>query len=150
MSRHKRHWALRAFRALLFLFALMAVVLSLITLMPWKKWASELMISLLHEQGVENAQLEVEHISFDRMKIANITLGTTSYLSLQDLEIHYRPEDLLKGHLKNLTIEKLRIEVIQTQTGWRIKGLNRLIPVQSEDQTVSFSSVITQIMQDLP
>lgn len=96
------------------------------SLLPW----------VLEQADFENVDIQVSKVSWYQLILDKISFSSPQKesnfdaLSLQNLEIHYSPFQILSGKINNIRIEKLSVSVPEQQ---RVKQQNTFI--KAEDKT---------------
>lgn len=94
------------------------------TFCPWKILLESKIKTILQEQGFTNAQLTLSDIDFHTLTVRNIEWGDGPTLqALTQLTLDYSIWDLLTGHLKNLSVTNLKVNVKQVDNSWIFAGL---------------------------
>jgi len=129
-----RHRIGSAFAAVLILLA------GLVVFYPWRSFFEGRLKSLLEGQGLRNVQLTLSDIGLRTLTIQNLDWGDEterrSSPVLSQLVLDYSLRDLLSGHMKNLSISGVALEVQKEGGVWALQG--GLAPISKGTKGASF------------
>ena len=103
----------------LILFALLAIAAVVV---PWKFIAQDKIKMLLAENGFAEAKLTLSHIGIDNMQIEKLSLAKDAPALFDKLTLHFSPNDLISGHIRELNFTGLNLDLQQTAAGWLVNG----------------------------
>lgn len=116
----------KRYKILLLILTLGGLALTLAALvLPWKIYAAQRLQTMLEARGFENVTLTLGDVGLRHATLHDVTVGTSTPLTLQKLTIAYTPRDLWQGRLQSLTADNLSLTARQTETGWQLEGLKR-------------------------
>jgi hypothetical protein len=125
----------RPFLKLLALVVALGVLAAM--LVPWKSWIEQRLMSAFAAKGLENPRLSLAHLGFKTIALKDISIGSASPLTLQNLTVGYSPIELWHGDVRALTVSGLALQATQTDNGWTIVGLENLFKNSTDKAAVA-------------
>ncbi len=108
------------------LFVCAACGFLLFALIPWTKILEGRVISMLQSKGLQNIALRLDHVGLHQAVLKDVVIGTDDPLLLKSLTLDYSAKELLTGTLQTLKLSGLDLALVQTETGWRLSGIEGL------------------------
>jgi hypothetical protein len=96
--------------------------------LPWKTWLEIKLTSMLQAQGFSNAHLTVSSLGLNGIELSDVLLGGNPPLILKQVTVGYSLPELLSGHLRDVNLNGLTLEILQTQDKWNVSGLQSTKP----------------------
>lgn len=136
-------------RLLLWLLLIIALsVTAAIFLVPWNSVLENRLTAFLRSQGMENVTFTLENVGFYEATLNNVAIGADNPLRLQSIKLQYTPQELAEGNFRDLSLTGLDLQLLQTEEGWKIAGLEGF-PTSAKDEVPSSIS-ISDIVDILP
>ncbi len=89
---------------------------------PWNRLAQEHIQMLLAHYGFAQASLNLSHVGLRHAQVETLRLTSNAPALFDTLTLHYSPMDLISGHVRDLIVSGLRLELQQTPSGWLVNG----------------------------
>ncbi|MDD5586838.1 MAG: YdbH domain-containing protein [Alphaproteobacteria bacterium] len=100
----------------------LAAMLALAFFYPWKGWLENRLKAALEEQGFQNVQLTLSGASLTGLSLKDVTAGKAPPLTLKNVTLNYSLPELLTGHVRDLSLSELELEVRQSGKAWTMGG----------------------------
>ncbi|MEI7668740.1 MAG: YdbH domain-containing protein [Pseudomonadota bacterium] len=113
-----KHRLIKSLAVLAALLAIVAVAL------PWKFWLEKRLITMFEAQGFQNVHLTVSALGVRGISLKDISVGSNTRLTLEDITIGYSLPELWRGDLRELNIKGLTLQAYHAPDQWTIDGLD--------------------------
>ncbi len=91
--------------------------------LPWKSWVGNRLTSMLEAKGFQNVHLTVSTLRLSGITLKNISVGSNTPLTLENVTIGYSLQDLWRGDINTLAIKGLPFGVHQDTGKWVMTGI---------------------------
>lgn len=119
-SGRRKHTLLRILGAITAALVLAAV------LSPWKLWLEDRLVGMMQAKGLQNAQLTVDALGLKGISLKDISVGSDTKLTLDNLTLGYSLPGLWRGDIRELTLSGLTLQAVNGGGRWTIAGLDNL------------------------
>lgn len=110
---------------------------------PWNAVLEKRITAYLKSHGLDNITFKIDRVGLHEARFDNIQIGTENPLLLQSVTVQYKPKELLDGNIRDLALTGLDIKILQTDEGWKIAGLNEVLPKsEKRDAAPTLSDII--------
>ncbi len=116
-------------------------------LVPWNSVLEKRITAFLQTRGLQNIAFNIDSVGLHSATFKNIAIGEENPLLLQSITVQYNPKELIDGNIKDLTLSGLDVQILETDDGWKIAGLEDLRS-QSADSGDTFS--LNELIDMLP
>ncbi len=128
------------FASLLAVIALVAVLM----LAPWRPFVEQKIVAALAQQGITQAHLTIDHVGWQGLTLADISLGDDPPLTLARATIGWQLRALLGGRVEAITLSGLNITLAEGSSGWGLAVLEALSARQAPAAPTPIAIPLTQ------
>lgn len=114
-------------------------------LVPWNAVLEKQVVAFLSSKGINNIAFKIDKVGLHQATVNNIIIGKENPLLLNSVTVQYNPRELMDGTLQDLTLKGLDIQVLETDTGWKIAGMDGLPKSDREGPSMTFSDIVNII-----
>jgi len=108
--------------------------------LPWKFWLENKLTAMFEAKGFQNVHLTVSTLGISGITLKDISVGSNTPLTLENVTIGYSLPDLWRGDINTLAIKGLVFGARQDHGKWKLTGFEggsqgntgTFIPITSE------------------
>jgi len=125
----------------------LAVLLVIATMvLPWKSWVENRLTTMFEAKGFQNVHLTVSTLGLSGITFKDVSVGSNTPLTLENVTIGYSLPDLWRGDINTLAIKGLAFGMHHDKDKWTMTGIENglgnsngntvTLPVTSEQLAV--------------